>query len=365
MEKRIMSVHSGRLIASCFTVVAAASVSTASAQVTLHLTTPQQTTCTVITDAQGLSLVPGTTDLQATGVTFSGSACSGIPAPTPPNFALSAPGTVTTLSAFTVNWSVTGATSCAGHASLNGNSANLAGWTDATSATPPRSVTAPIDGTYTLTMTCSNSGGSVTSAPATVVASTGGGGNPDNCPNPQNRLTTSAISYVPSGSPPTRTNVNMTSWDEIWGHATSTDTPAVPFPGRSNSQPTILNFGRTQYLAAKFHVPANAVPGTTYGWITHTEYNYGVDLTATISPNCGDFNDTSDLPPVCVVVGALSGQQIVPWRVALLNSNFCQVTAGQDYFLNIRPANPTQGTTTCAASAPQCKIGTSNNTHVP
>jgi len=354
MEKRIMSVHFGRLVGSLFCVFSVASISTASAQVTLHLTTPQQTTCTVTTDANGLSLVPGTTDLQATGVTFSGSACSGVPAPTPPNFALSAPATVNTGSAFSVSWNVTGATSCTGAATLAGNSTTLAGWTDSTSATPPRSVTPPTDGTYVLTLTCSNTGGSVTSAPATVVASTGGGNN-DNCPNPENRLTTSNITYVPSSG--TRAGVQMTSWDNIWGHSTAADT-TVPWPGRPDSQPSILSFGRTQYLAAKFHVPAGTA-ANTYGWLTHTEYNYGFDLTAAISTACGDFAPAN---PACLSV-TISGLNLVPWRVG--TGNFCPLTPDTDYFLNVKPTNPTQGSTTCAASNPTCVVGTGNNFHVP
>jgi hypothetical protein len=354
MEKRIMSVHFGRLVGSLFCVFAVASVSTANAQVTLHLTTPQQTTCTVVTDANGLSLVPGTTDLQATGVTFSGSACSGIPAPTPANFALSAPATVNTGSAFSVSWNVTGATACTGSATLAGNSTTLAGWTDSTSATPPRSITAPVDGTYVLTLTCSNTGGSVTSTPATVVASTGGGDN-DNCPSsPLTRLTTSSISYVPSSG--TRAGVNMTVWDNIWGNATSTD-PTIPFPGRSNSQPSILSFGRTQYLAAKFTVPAGMV-NNTYGWISHTEYNYGTDLTVAISSSCGDFAPSN---PACKAV-TQSGQLLVPWSVAT-PATFCPVVPGQTYFLNIKMTDPSLPGDGCNATS--CVVGTSNNLHIP
>jgi hypothetical protein len=351
-----MSVHFGRLVGSLFCDFAVASVSTASAQVTLHLTTPQQTTCTVTTDAQGLSLVPGTTDLQATGVTFSGPACSGVAPPTPPNFALSAPATVNTGSAFSVTWSVNGATSCTGAATLAGNSTTLAGWTDSTSATPPRSVTAPVDGTYVLTLTCSNTGGSVTSLPATVVASTGGGDN-DNCPSsPLTRLTSSSISYVPSSG--TRAGVDMRVWENIWGHATSTDT-TTQFPGRPNSQPTILSFGKTQYLAAKFTVPVGTA-NNTYGWISHTEYNYGQDLTAAISTTCGDFAPAN---PACMIA-AQSGQNLVPWAVAT-PATFCPVVPGQTYFLNIKMTDPSRQSDTCAPTATSCVIGTSNNIHFP
>ena len=342
-----MSVHFGRLVGSLFCVFSVASISTASAQVTLHLTTPQQTTCTVTTDANGLSLVPGTTDLQATGVTFSGNACSGVAPPTPANFALSAPATVSTGSAFSVSWNVTGATACAGAATLAGNPTTLAGWTDSTSATPPRSVTAPVDGTYVLTLVCSNTGGLVTSTPATVVASTGNG---DNCINPANRLTTSNIAYVPSAG--TRQGVSLTSWDNIWGNSTATDT-TVAWPGRHDSQPSILQFDRNKYIAAKIVVPVGQ--GPSYGWIVHTEYNYGLDLTTSISTTCGDFNPVN---PLCKSV-TLSGQNLTQWRVG--TGGFCPMLPGTTYYFNIEATNPAQGTTTCAASSPTCVIGTSNN----
>ena len=345
-----MSVHFGRLVGSLFCVFAVASVSTASAQVTLHLTTPQQTTCTVTTDAQGLSLVPGTTELQATGVTFSGPACSGVAPPTPANFALSAPATVNTGSAFSVNWNVTGATSCTGSATLAGSSTTLAGWTNSTSSTPPRSVTAPVDGTYVLTLTCSNTGGSVTSLPATVVASTGGG-NGDNCVNPELRMTSSNVAYVPSSG--TRQGVDLTSWVNIWGHSTAADT-TVAWPGRHDSQPSILSFDRNKYIAAKIVVPAGQ--SNSYGWIVHTEYNYGLDLTTSISTTCGDFNPTN---PLCKSV-TTSGMNLTPWR-APPGANFCPLTPGTTYYFNIKATNPAQGTSTCPASSNTCVIGTSNN----
>ena len=44
-------------------------------QVVVRMTTTQQTPCTATTDANGLRLVPGSTDLQATGVTLAGAGC--------------------------------------------------------------------------------------------------------------------------------------------------------------------------------------------------------------------------------------------------------------------------------------------------
>ena len=417
----------------------------AHAQVTLHLTTPTQTSCNATTDAQGLNLIPGGTDLQASGVTFSGNGCgagggtfaanvsvpgtstvgtpfnvtwsasadatlctyggsaglSGWPtgtnacqgaacgtshvvavtpttagsfnlsvtctnnsgfaqgattaanaptAPQPPNFALNAPASVAAGAAFQVSWAVTGATSCTGSASLGGSSVSLPGWTDSTSIVSPRTVTAATAGTYTLNLACSNPVGTTNSAPATVVV----GGSADNCPStPLTRITSSSISYVPSGVPPTRTGVNLASYDEIWGHANATDT-TVTWPGRSNSQPTILSFLKTGYIAAKFHVPAGVSP-TLYGWISHTDYNYGQDLTSAISTACGDFNPTDTR----CVVSQISGQTLVRWGLSA--PSFCPLLPNTDYFLNIKMTDPSRPSSTCSASATVCAIGTSNN----
>jgi hypothetical protein len=342
-----MSVHFGRLVGSLFCVFSVASISTASAQVTLHLTTPQQTTCTVTTDANGLSLVPGTTDLQATGVTFQGNACSGILPPSPPNFGLTAPATVTTGSQFSVSWTVTGATQCTGSATLAGASTTLAGWTDGTSATSPRTVTAPVDGTYSLQLTCSNAGGSVTSTPATVVAAVGNG---DACINPGSRLSTSNIAYTPSSG--VRNAVDVTDWSKIWGDSNPTDT-TVPWPGRHDSAPIILQFDRNKYVSAKFTVPAGQA--ASYGWIAHTEYNYGLDLTTTISTTCGDFSPANSL---CKSV-TTSGGLLTPWRVG--TGNFCPLLPGTTYYFNMKATDPTQTNTGCAATSQTCPIGTTNN----
>jgi hypothetical protein len=59
----------------------------------------------------------------------------------------------------------------------------------------------------------------------------------------------------------------------------------------------------------------------------------------------------------------VSGQNLVPWRVP--PGNFCPLTPGQDYFLNIKMTDPTRPSSTCATNAAQCAIGTANNFHNP
>lgn len=174
------------------------------------------------------------------------------------------------------------------------------------------------------------------------------------CPAPPppaaGRITASNIAYVPSSGV---RFTGVTEWAAIWGHATATDVE-VPFPGRSNSSPSIVNFTRGGYLAAHFK-PSGA--GARFGYITHTEYNYGGDLTWSISTAAGDFNPAN---PKCR--GATtSGQTIGRWTTAPTSyASFCPVAQGVDYYLNVKLTNPAQGTTTCGANLAQCVIGTAN-----
>jgi len=152
----------------------------------------------------------------------------------------------------------------------------------------------------------------------------------------------------------TETNVDVTQWANVWGRVNIFD-PPVPWPGLSTSMPIILNFGEYTYLALQFHVPIDS-PQNRFGWLTHTEYNYGKDLTAAISTECGDFNP----PSIACHNETVSGQTLVPWRVAQ-NGGFCLLTPDADYFLNLKITNPDQASPTCAPSAPSCPIGTANN----
>ena len=152
----------------------------------------------------------------------------------------------------------------------------------------------------------------------------------------------------------TEANVDVTQWANVWGRSTIFD-PPIPWPGVSTSMPIILNFGETSYLALAFHVPIDSPPNR-FGWLTHTEYNYGQDLTAAISTECGDFNPPSSRCHSETV----SGQNLVPWRVAA-TGGFCLLTPDTDYFLNLKITDPYQPSPTCDPSSPSCAIGTANN----
>jgi hypothetical protein len=154
--------------------------------------------------------------------------------------------------------------------------------------------------------------------------------------------------------------VDVTEWENIWGRASAFGDP-VPWPGIDGSNPTILNFSKTGYLATKFHVPAEA-PQNMLGWMTHTEYDYGQDLTASISASCGDFDAAA--AQACYT-DTTSGQVLVPWRVAQQGANFCQLMPGQDYYLNIRMTDPSRPSTTCPPTATACAISLQNNFVAP
>ena len=172
---------------------------------------------------------------------------------------------------------------------------------------------------------------------------------------PAGRQTLADFSYIGDNSLRNRYNVDVTEWANIWGHATALD-DVVPWPGRSNASPVFLDFGRTTYIAAHFQVPPGT-PSTWYGWIIHTEYEYGADVTAAISTGCGDFS-----PPAqaCYTLGT-SGQLLVPWRTR--TGNFCNLVPGADYYLNLKLRDPNVTANGCDTSS--CVIGTANAINTP
>jgi hypothetical protein len=175
---------------------------------------------------------------------------------------------------------------------------------------------------------------------------------------PDGRQVLANIAYAGDDSETIRYNVDVREWDNIWGHATVFD-DTVPFPGRPNSAPIILNFGTTTYIAAHFHVPAGALPNT-FGWLTHTEYNYGTDVESAISTACGDFDPTSQ---ACYSAGA-SGQILFVWAVPPPGT-FCALQPGADYYLNLRATNPDATGPDCDPAASTCHFGSANNISVP
>lgn len=332
-----MSVAMRRLVPGIASLVLVAGIPTyAQAQVTIHITTTQQTSCDVTTDASGLRLSGNGTDLIATGATLSGNGCGGGSGPpTPNNFPLTVSANPLTGTPFTVSWSVTGATSCSGSATLGGAAASLSGWTDVTTPDSPRSVLASTAGTYTLSLTCSNTGGSVTSLPTQVVVGQGGSGACPTLANGRTQATVSDINYNPGNH--LRRSVDLTQWNNIWGHITESD-DVTPWPGANGSSPTIKTLSNTQYIGAVFQT-GNVAHGVT-GFYIDASYYGGPPIDATISQNCGDFS-----PATAACSTTTSGypngvpdqdQPFLHWYVQGSSNAYCELQPNTTYYFNMQ-----------------------------
>jgi hypothetical protein len=339
-------------------------------QVRVQITTTAQngvppTNCVMTTDANGLSLVPGGTNLQATGVTFDPAGCGqgsgGILPPTPDNFALAGiPATISTLpSTFTVTWSVANAATCVGLASVNGFATTLAGWTDSTAASPQsRSVTITTAGNYILAMICANAASppvSVTSQAYAVGAS--GGGN--SCPGPGGdltRLMTSDISYGVNASP-FRSGVDVTEWNNIWGHATTVDL-GTPWPGISGAGPVVREFNRHKFLAAHFNT--GSVP-MYQGSLADQSNLGGPDIDIVVSQTCGDFSPNATFPGCSISSAPSDGQPHFKYFSNGGNAGtiWCPLQLNTDYWINIKLHDENSGTE-CSVANPVCPLFTIN-----
>src|SRR5690606_35987771 len=144
-----------------------------------------------------------------------------------------------------VSWCVTGATSSTGSASLGGNSVNVAGWTDSTSATSPRSVTFSQAGTYSMFLTCSNTSGNTQSQTINVNAQAS---NSDGCQ--ACRQTTAVVCYSSTLGGSCGYGAGETKFESIWGR-TGPSTPIAPSPGAQFFAVT-KTMRKAQYIAAKF-----------------------------------------------------------------------------------------------------------------
>jgi len=331
----------------------------AEAQVTLNLTTTQQTNCTVTTDAQGIRLVPGGTDLIATGVTLSGTGCGiqgGTP-PTPNPFAITPSPTGGQIgTTFQLAWSVANnPTSCTGTASLDGSSTSVPGWTDVTSATSPRTVTLNAAGTYQFGLTCTNSAGSASGNTSIVVTTTGGAG----CP--AGRQTTAQICYQNLGSCASR---DMTQFAQLFGYsAPGTGTPTL-FPGLDGLSLTIKDASKAagSYFASQFTMPTN-LGALENGAISKGQTYGNHSVTFSISPNCGDFSNTTvPNPNVCLYAEAPQGDwNGVSWKSPSNSRVACPLTPGQTYYLNVKfttPPTDSGGNTNCTATT--CNLPLAN-----
>lgn len=354
-----------RSLGLAFGVACLAASPLAHSQVRIHITTaPPSTSCIMTTDANGLSLIPGSTDLQATGVTFDPAGCGqgGVAPPSPDNFALAGiPATGTLPLTLTITWNVVNAATCVGSVTLNGSPTTLAGWTDTNTASP-ESRTVPISqaGTYVFSMTCSNAASppaSVTSLPATLVASGSGGGS---CTGPAGltRLTTSNIQYGVHTNE-VRDGVDLTEWNNIWGHGTADpNEPTAPWPGVSGAGPVILSMHHTSFVSAHFNTGASAVGPST---LTDQSNIGGPDIDVVMSATCGDFSQNTTYPACSHY--SMPSDGTTHFQYFSINANpgtqWCPLQLLTDYYINIKFHDP-NSTVECPAGAAACPLYTIN-----
>ncbi len=151
---------------------------------------------------------------------------------------------------------------------------------------------------------------------------------PTSCP--AGRLTVANIKYpnVPPSSA-IRRNVDVTKYENIWGHASTVDT-ALPFPGRNGATPAI-QWTQGTYIAAQFVAPANT---TTYETLRYSTYYSGPAITMTVSERCGDM---APVNPNCKSV-ANTGESFKK-IVSFPYTNGCPVIPGRVYYVNMFLAN--------------------------
>ena len=172
----------------------------------------------------------------------------------------------------------------------------------------------------------------------------------DTCPD--GRISRSNISY---GSAGTRSNVDVTEFENIWGHGGSQD-PTVPWPGYPGTSPIIEDFTRDGYIAAKFHTPIVLLP-TLSGFFKSPSYPGGPNVDFAISEQCADFYpDQSG----CLAADASQGDTpLVYWRTTQ-GLFYCILQPDTDYYINMRFTDPETNDPNCNDDENTCPVHTLN-----
>lgn len=195
------------------------------------------------------------------------------------------------------------------------------------------SQTQPADGIY------KDSFDSGASCPATIDSPNG----------PLNLRRISDIWYYPAG---VRHTVDVTDFANIWGHIDALD-GLTDWPGVPGASPTIKTIGRHEYVAAKFHVPPDALP-TLNGTMKHVSYWGGPPIDVSISQTCGDFDP---IEPACIGTNSHNDDNpVVRWKLGNGSRSYCHLDTDTDYFVNIRFTDPNANSADCSGSACQTTI---------
>ncbi len=286
-----------------------------------------------------------------------------VPAPTPNPITLSVSPNATVGVPFAVTIpTMNSATRCVGTGSLNGNAVGLLGdWTDLTTVTTSRNVTVPTSlgaGTLQITLTCWNSDNSA-SASGTSAAITVSVANAGACPSTitapngtsRNLQTVSNITYGVVASP-VRLGVDLTQWDNIWGHNSTTDS-VTPWPGVGGSAPVLRQFNRNSYFGA--HFKTGPITGINASFLAPSGVG-GPNVSMAISKACGDFS--AQLPtPGCVKLNVpTSDTTMVLWKFTTNNpTGYCNLLPDTDYYVNMMFTD-SASTVECVAGSTTCNL---------
>lgn len=199
---------------------------------------------------------------------------------------------------------------------------------------------------FSLTLTCSNADGAITSAalPVTIQAVD------PTCP--PNRLTHAKLCYRNVTLACTTDNGadNLTTLPMWLGRycpsdqvILPTEPPYIDFPGPTGAGPT-FHIAPDQYVSAQFTVPSNLEVGRI-GKFTKTFGNISNYTMAdfTIGSTCGDF-DSADIQPGCKGFGVPNDGVGIRWIIETDSNGRCRLNHGQTYYLNVRPTTCTNAT---------------------
>lgn len=202
-------------------------------------------------------------------------------------------------------------------------------------------LSAPVAGTYGVTLTCTRStGGTATSTQSWNVTQSSSA----NCLNPApgwNRLEQSIVYSPFTGG---IAGIDVTQYASIWGRDYANPGAGYPiiaqWPG-VEQQLVIPAIGSNQYVAAKFRTPAS---GQHYHGLMVEQTSFlnsggGVGNTArisgTVSTKCGDFNTASvDIPAYCKW-SQRGSNETMDIGSGYTSGNFCRLQPNTDYYLNL------------------------------
>jgi hypothetical protein len=158
---------------------------------------------------------------------------------------------------------------------------------------------------------------------------------------------------------PARFNVDVTEWENIWGHGTGLLSELLTlWPGVNGAGPVIRSFGRRVYIGAHFNTGTSGPP--MYGFLAYATNVGGPDLDIKISRQCGDFS-VNEANPACTVRAVSDDSPAIRYKFGSGNtSSYCNLQPNTDYYLNIRmhdPASPTE----CPVTSSVCPFYSVSN----